>query len=67
MHVEPPHTGDTITKVILEKLYDENFDRKLFGIVLDNCSTNDMVVRELQKIFSTKSSLLFNGDLFHVR
>ena len=26
-----------------------------------------MVIRELQKIFSTKGSLLFNGDLFHVR
>ena len=67
MHVEAPHTGDTITKLILENLYDENFDRKLFSIVLDNCSTNDVVVRELQKIFSTKGSLLFNVDLFHVR
>lgn len=65
IHVEAPHTALTISKVILERLYKWNIDRKIMSIALDNCSTNDAMVRDLKEKLNTK--LVANGDFFHVR
>ena len=65
--VDTPHTGKVICNCILDRLYSWNIDKKLCAIVLDNCSTNDVVVQELKSKLMAKGLLLSNGDMFHVR
>ncbi|KAG9458640.1 hypothetical protein H6P81_003148 [Aristolochia fimbriata] len=62
-----PHTGVAIYEKIYEKLLTWNVDSKLMCIVLDNCSTNDVVARELIKKLNERSRLVLNGVFFHMR
>ncbi|KAG1347008.1 zinc finger BED domain-containing protein RICESLEEPER 1 [Cocos nucifera] len=64
--IEAPLAGEEISKSIAEKLREWNIDKKLGSIVLDNCSTSDIVTRELLKSLRPKGFLLSNGDLFCV-
>ncbi|XP_073004471.1 zinc finger BED domain-containing protein RICESLEEPER 1-like isoform X2 [Typha latifolia] len=66
VQVDAPLTGEEISKTILEKLHDWAIDKKLASIVLDNCTTSDLVGRELLNSFQSRGFLLSNGDLFHV-
>ncbi|KAJ1700660.1 hypothetical protein LUZ63_000439 [Rhynchospora breviuscula] len=65
--VESPHTSEHLCSVITDKLFDWNIDKKLFSIVLDNCTTNDALVREMLSILKPKNTLPVSGNLFHVR
>ncbi|RRT77502.1 hypothetical protein B296_00003460 [Ensete ventricosum] len=56
-----------ISKIILEKLQEWNIDGKLCSIVLDNCSTSDLVANELLGSLRMKGFLISNGDLFYAR
>ncbi|XP_077226251.1 zinc finger BED domain-containing protein RICESLEEPER 2-like [Tasmannia lanceolata] len=67
INVETPHTGEEISKSITARLYDWNIDNKVFSITLDNCTTNDVVIREMLKVFHSKKSLISNGEFLHVR
>ena len=60
-----PLTALTLSKMIMENLYKWNPYRKLVCIALDNCYTNNAMVRDL--IVKLGSKVLTNGDLFHVR
>ncbi|XP_008792782.2 zinc finger BED domain-containing protein RICESLEEPER 1-like isoform X1 [Phoenix dactylifera] len=64
--MEAPLTGEEISKTIVEKLHEWNIGKKLASIVLDNCSTSDVVTGELLKSLRPKGFLLLNGDLFRV-
>ncbi|XP_058103795.1 zinc finger BED domain-containing protein RICESLEEPER 1-like isoform X3 [Magnolia sinica] len=65
--VEDLHSGEAISKVVMEKLDNWNIYGKLSSITLDNCSTNDVVVRDLVSELVPKGLLLKDGELFHVR
>ena len=65
--LESRHTGAAIANAILEKLYEWNIDKKLFSLVLDNCSVNDCVIRDILKKMTPVGDLLLDGQLFHVR
>lgn len=67
VRVPSPHTSERLCEVIIEKLLDWNIEKKIFGIVLDNCTTNDALVREMLYILKPKNALLVSGELFHVR
>ena len=56
-HVEVPHTGEHIAKEIISRLYPWNLDRKIFSFTLDNCSVNNVVVRDLKKFLLSKKAL----------
>lgn len=62
--LEIPHTGEVVAKCIMEKLLDWNIDMKLSSIVLENCFTNNVMVRELVSVLQGK--LLLCGDVFYV-
>ncbi|XP_078156107.1 zinc finger BED domain-containing protein RICESLEEPER 2-like [Carex rostrata] len=67
VRVPSPHTSEHLCEVIMAKLLDWNIDKKIFSIVLDNCTTNDAVVREMLYILKPKNVLPVDGELFHVR
>lgn len=63
IHVKAPHTGERVASELMERLYEWNLDRKICCLVLDNCSVNDVVIREVQKVLKPKKALLLNGDM----
>ncbi|ONM38931.1 Zinc finger BED domain-containing protein DAYSLEEPER [Zea mays] len=66
VHMEAPFTLDQMVNIIVEKLHSWGIDRKLAAVVLDNCSSGEIVARELHRVFQARR-LLLNGDLFQVR
>lgn len=64
--MEAPFTLDQMVNIIVEKLHSWGIDRKLAAVVLDNCSSSEIVARELHRVFQARR-LLLNGDLFQVR
>ncbi|KAJ6811161.1 zinc finger BED domain-containing protein RICESLEEPER 2-like [Iris pallida] len=66
LHVGGLTSVEEISKIIVEKLHDWNIYRKLFSIVLDNCS-DSLVVAELPNYVRPKGFLPLRGDLFIVQ
>ena len=62
VYVPSPHTRDILVNCFLEW----NIDRKLFTINVDNCSTNDAMIRFLLNKLDT-SSLMLGGSILHMR
>ncbi|XP_015691937.1 zinc finger BED domain-containing protein RICESLEEPER 2-like isoform X2 [Oryza brachyantha] len=67
VHVEAPFTAEQIASIILEKLHEWGIDGKLAAIVLDNCTSGEIVARELLGALQPRRLLLLNGNLFQVR
>lgn len=64
--IKIPYTGEGIAKRVMEKLFNWNIDMKLSSIVLDNCSTNDVVTQELVSKLAQRGLLPVDGAMFHV-
>lgn len=61
-----PHTAKVLADVLVGCLMDWNLDRKLSTLTVDNCSTNDAMIKEIfDKI--PLSSLILRGQFFHMR
>ena len=57
---------DVLTKVLVDCFLEWNIDRKLSTITVDNCSTNDAMIRlHLNKLDT--SSLMLGGSMLHMR
>lgn len=65
--VDPSHTEDMHSEVIMTCLMDWDIDRKLFSMTFDNCSTNDNVVARIRDRLSQNRFLYSEGQLFDVR
>ncbi|KAG5544860.1 hypothetical protein RHGRI_017351 [Rhododendron griersonianum] len=65
--VDPSHTEDMLSEVIMTYLMDWDIDRKLFSMTCDSSSTNDNVVVRIRDRLSQNRFLLCNGQLFDVR
>ncbi|KAJ0473936.1 putative transcription factor/ chromatin remodeling BED-type(Zn) family [Helianthus annuus] len=65
-HIEYPHDGDTLFKFIRDLVLEWNLDKKLFAMVVDNASSNDVMVRKLKFWLQEKSLLSLEGSLFYV-
>ncbi|WVZ90070.1 hypothetical protein U9M48_036402, partial [Paspalum notatum var. saurae] len=65
MYVPHPHTTEVISDVLNDVLMDWGIDKKVSTITLDNCSTNDNVVKEMQDKMPL-SSLMLRGKLLHM-
>ena len=61
-----PHTADVLADMLYDCLCDWNLDRKLSTITVDNCTTNDAIINNLLDKLPL-SSLMMNGELFHMR
>ncbi|XP_026452125.1 zinc finger BED domain-containing protein RICESLEEPER 2-like [Papaver somniferum] len=66
MYVPCPYTAEVLSEALMECLLDWNIDGKISTITVDNCTTNDLMIKNtLEKLSS--NSLLLGGDLFHMR
>uniref|UniRef100_A0A5B7C1G3 Putative zinc finger BED domain-containing protein RICESLEEPER 1-like isoform X2 n=1 Tax=Davidia involucrata TaxID=16924 RepID=A0A5B7C1G3_DAVIN len=65
--VDPSHTEEMLSEVIMTSLMDWDIDRKLFSMTFDSCSTNDNIVSRIRERLSQNRFLLCNGQLFDVR
>ena len=61
----PPHTKDVLAEVLLDCFLEWNIDRKLSTITVDNCSTNDAMIRLLLNKLDT-NSLMLGGSMLHM-
>ncbi|GJY89032.1 zinc finger BED domain-containing protein RICESLEEPER 2-like protein [Tanacetum coccineum] len=66
IYVPCPHTADVLANVLYESLCDWNIDRKISTVTVDNCTTNDAMIRDLLDKLPL-SSLILGGELFHMR
>jgi hypothetical protein len=62
IYVPSPHTKEVLSTVLLEW----NVDRKLSTVTVDNCTTNDAMMRILLEKLQV-SSLALGGSLLHMR
>nr|KAJ0211586.1 hypothetical protein LSAT_V11C400228500 [Lactuca sativa] len=66
IYVPCPHTSDVLADILYTTLCDWNLDRKVSTLTVDNCTTNDAIIRILLEKLPLKS-LMMNGDLLHMR
>ncbi|KAL0406703.1 UNVERIFIED_CONTAM: Zinc finger BED domain-containing protein RICESLEEPER 1 [Sesamum latifolium] len=65
--LDPSHTDDILSEVIIKSLTDWAIDRKLFSMTFDDCSAYEVMVFRIKDWLSQNRPLLKNGDLFDVR
>ena len=66
-NVDPPHTGQMLADNITLSILNWNIENKLSCLTLDNCSTNDCIVRTLRNQLLKTNALVLNGKFFHMR
>ncbi|KAG8369137.1 hypothetical protein BUALT_Bualt15G0120100 [Buddleja alternifolia] len=64
--LQTPHTADVLCDLLADALMDWNIDRKVSTITVDNCTTNDAMLRRPLDRLSTKDMLL-DGKVLHMR
>ncbi|WCJ24851.1 Zinc finger BED domain-containing protein RICESLEEPER 2 [Euphorbia peplus] len=64
--VDPSHTEDLHSEVIITCLMDWDIDRKLFSITSDSYSANDGIVHRIRDRLSQNRFLFCNGMLFDI-
>lgn len=65
--IDPSHTEDTHSDVIMTCLMDWDIDRKLFSMTFDSSSTNDNIATRISDRLSQNRFLYCNGRLFDLR
>lgn len=65
--VDPSHTEDMHSEVIMTCLMDWDIDRKLFSMTTDNCSNYDNIVTRIRDRLCQNRFLCREGQLFDVR
>ncbi|CAN1156478.1 Zinc finger BED domain-containing protein RICESLEEPER 2 [Linum perenne] len=66
VYVPSPHTKDVLCRVLFDTITEWNIDSKLSKVTLDNCSTNDAMIRSLRRELQ-EESLILEGSLLHMR
>ncbi|KAL3503069.1 hypothetical protein ACH5RR_037518 [Cinchona calisaya] len=65
--LDPSHTDDTLSEVVIKCLTEWSIERKLFSMTFDDCSTYDDMVLRIKDWLSQNKPLLKKGELFDVR
>ncbi|XP_058775706.1 zinc finger BED domain-containing protein RICESLEEPER 1-like [Vicia villosa] len=65
IYVPAPHTSERLAEALVNCLMDWNIDSKLCTVTLDNCSTNDSMIRKIKDKLSLES-LIMDGSLLHM-
>ena len=66
VYVPSPHMKDVHVKVLVDCFLEWNINRKLSTITVDNCSTNDVMIRLLLNKLDT-NSLMLGDSMLHMR
>ncbi|OMO60857.1 putative Zinc finger, BED-type [Corchorus olitorius] len=64
--IDPSHSEDMYSEVIMNCLMDWDIDRKLFSMIFDSC-TSENIVETIRDRLSQNRFLYCNGQLFDVR
>ncbi|CAL5353396.1 unnamed protein product [Camellia sinensis] len=64
--IDYPHDGDHLFSFIKDLILEWNIDKKLFSMVVDNATSNDVMVRLLKRWLHDQGLLHLGGQLFHV-
>ncbi|KAG6507127.1 hypothetical protein ZIOFF_032468 [Zingiber officinale] len=67
LDIPPPHNGVSICDVLNKCLVKWRIENKIWSIIVDNASYNDVAVRMLKDNVSYKNNFPLAGKLFHVR
>lgn len=62
-----PHTGEVLASVVKSVALNWNIDNKLFVVVADNASSNNVMMANLKSWLDSKDCLVLNGDLIQMR
>lgn len=65
--IDYPYDGDHLFSFIKDLILEWNIDKKLFSMVVDNATSNDVMVRLLKRWLHDQGLLYLGGQLFHVR
>lgn len=65
--LDPSHSEDMLSEIIMTCLMDWDIDRKLFSMSLDCCPTNDNIMCRIRDRLSQNRFLLCDGQLFDIR
>ena len=65
--LETPHNGVAMFTVLLKSLQEWNIESKIFSITVDNASVNGTMIDNLRENLVSKSMLLYEGKLLHIR
>ena len=61
-----PHTKEVLSSVLIDTLLEWNIDRNLSIVTMDNCSTNDAVIKIiLDKL--QRGALIMRRSMLHMR
>lgn len=66
MYVPAPHTAEVLADKLVECFMDWNIDRKVSTITVDNCTTNDAMLRLLLEKLPVRD-LSLNEKVLHMR
>ena len=66
VYVPSPHMKDVHVEVLVDCFLEWNINRKLSTITVDNCSTNDVMIRLLLNKLDT-NSLMLGDSMLHMR
>ncbi|KAL7147969.1 hypothetical protein ABFS83_06G146700 [Erythranthe nasuta] len=66
IYVPSPHTSEVLSKVLFDCLLEWNVDGKLSTLTVDNCTTNDAMVRAISENLPS-NSLFSHVPLLHMR
>ncbi|GJW01839.1 zinc finger BED domain-containing protein RICESLEEPER 2-like protein [Tanacetum coccineum] len=65
-YVPHPHTAKDLANELIDTIVEWNIDRKLSTVTVDNCSTNDSMLKKIEeKLFG--EHLVMEGKLLHMR
>ncbi|KAL0392389.1 UNVERIFIED_CONTAM: putative AC transposase [Sesamum radiatum] len=62
-----PHDGETLFSFMTEMILEWNLDKKLFSIVVDNATNNDVMIRKVKDWILYDLLVARDVDLLHVR
>ncbi|XAR48364.1 hypothetical protein NMG60_11031174 [Bertholletia excelsa] len=64
--IDPSHTEEMLSEVIMTSLMEWDIDRKLFSVTFDSSSTNENIVCRIRDRLCQNRFLLCDGQLFDV-
>ncbi|XP_059301213.1 zinc finger BED domain-containing protein RICESLEEPER 1-like [Lycium ferocissimum] len=65
--LDPSHTDDILSEVVIKSLTEWAIDRKLFSMTFDHFTGYDVMIFRIKDWLSQNRPLLKNGELFDVR
>ncbi|XP_042065979.1 zinc finger BED domain-containing protein RICESLEEPER 1-like isoform X2 [Salvia splendens] len=65
--LDPSHTDDVLSEVVIKSLTDWAIDHKLFSMTFDDCSAHEIMVFRIKDWLSQNRPFFKDGELFDVR